>query len=340
MSKTKEQLRREKENARRRERRAEQRVQSAQKVRYAKTEEPAKLYTEDDVKVLLKKLIEAREKNPEIKIKPTREELKREKKKALLLAQLKDLEEPDEPQQKTHLKGKPLQFASSSPPDKKEEPVEPKPEQQPDKGSMKVKRKKWRLRLRKKTLPLYVEAPELIVEQLEPDYTTSYSKDAEIDLKKVQRNPELYIEINMVRKSRLVDAFYIFAEKKTFLYKKKEYNIKEDGIYLLPKKKGSYFMPTSFYREGKNDPVSFKQLNKGITGKALSLLYSENLYANLLFDNDEQKYNFFIVILLIGILVCWGVMYWMLFIRHGATPPPDGGVAPPISMIVPWRMWI
>jgi hypothetical protein len=328
MTKTKEQLRREKENARRRERRAEQQKE--------KTHEPEKLYTEDDVKVLLKKLIEAREKNPDIRIKPTREELERaekEKKKAALLAQLKDLDAPQ-----THLKGKPFKFKSSSPPAEKEEPVEPKPEQQPDKGSLKVE-KRGRFHWRKKTLPLYVEAPELIVEQLEPDYTTSYSQDAEIDLKKVQKNPELYIEINMVRKSRLVDAFYIFAEKKTFFYKKKEYSIKEDGIYLLPKKKGSYFMPTSFYREGKNDPVSFKQLNKGITGKALSLLYSENLYANLLFDNDEQKYNFFIVILLIGILVCWGIMYWMLFLRTGKTPV-DGGVAPPISLILPWRMWI
>ena len=321
MSKTKEQQRRDRENARRRERRAEQRLQrERKKLRPERISTPQvrapseRLYTKDEMRDIVKKVLL----DPPKLTRAERKALRREQK------------------QKEQKK---LQFAPSPatqpvPTKPAAEKEEPKPEQQPDQVQMK---KRLRFRFRKQTMPVYAEAPDLVTEQMEPEYTTRLSKDAEVDVKKVQKNPELYIEINMVRKSRLVDTFFIFAEKKKFLYKTKEYNVEEDGIYLLPKKRGKFFMPTSFYREGRPSPVSFRQTNKGITGKALSLLYSENLYSNLLFDVDEQKYNFFIVILLIALLVCWGIMYWMLFMRHGAPPPDGGGVAPPISLILPWR---
>ena len=72
------------------------------------------------------------------------------------------------------------------------------------------------------------------------------------------------------------------------------WKIDEKKIYLLPTKSG-FFMLTSFYKEGDNNPKSFKKTNKGITSKALSLLYNENLYLDM-FSPDETKYNFIIAI--------------------------------------------
>lgn len=138
---------------------------------------------------------------------------------------------------------------------------------------------------------------DTIQEQLEAPMTSIHCKDSikAEDLKKVEKNPENYIEINIIKKIRLVDSFYITSDLKKFKYKKIDYDIIEENVYILPTK-SKFFMPTCFFYEDKKDPVSFAQKNKGITGKALTLLYNPKLYKDL-FSGEEVQYNLFIVVL-------------------------------------------
>ena len=140
---------------------------------------------------------------------------------------------------------------------------------------------------------------DTIQEQIESPMTTTHSPESVKDdeLKKISKNPENYIEINFIKKIRIVDSFFIHSNIKEFTYGIVTYNIDEESIYILPTKKG-YFMPTCFYKEEVADPVNFKQKNKGITGKALSLLYDPKFYADL-FSGEEGKYNLFVVVMLI-----------------------------------------
>lgn len=160
---------------------------------------------------------------------------------------------------------------------------------------------------------------DMLEEQLDAGSTTRWSKDAEFDMRKVAEHPEQYIEINLIKKSRVVDTFFIFADKATFTYKDKKYNINEEGVYLLPKK--GFFIPTAFYYQNKTDPVGFKETNKGITGKALTLLYKHRLY-ELLLRVEDNSYNIFVIILSIVTLIVFAVALYFMF---GYTPDPAGG---------------
>lgn len=188
-----------------------------------------------------------------------------------------------------------------------------------------------RIRIRRKPKPEPEPEPvhdtvvDILEEQIDKTDTTRWSDDAEFDLSKVENHPERYIEINIVRKSRVVDTFFIFADKPKFKYKKETYNIKEDGIYLLPKK--GFFVPTSFYYEDTSDPVGFKQTNKGITGKAMTLLYKNRLYAQLL-KADDPNYNIFVIILVLAQLILFGVAMYFMYFHGGGGVPPSGGVSP------------
>jgi hypothetical protein len=199
---------------------------------------------------------------------------------------------------------------------------------------------RFRWRAKKKFDEIVPEAhePEVVSEQVEKPQTTKHCPESvkEDGLREVKKNPEYYIEINMVTKNRVVDTFFIPAEKKKIHYKTKEYVINEEAIYLLPTKLG-LFMPTCYYKEGTYEPRGFKQMNKGITGKALSLLYMEQLYTSLLYS-DDVKYNFFIVILSIAILICYGVGCYFLFINNGGLLPKEAVPLPPIDLIFPWRI--
>ena len=190
-------------------------------------------------------------------------------------------------------------------------PVKPKPEVKPEPTP------KRRTDAQEESLPEpESEQLDLVTEQMEKSDMTTYSPDAETNVKKIKKNPERYIEINMIKKSRLVDTFFIFADKKTFMYRKKKYHIIEDVVYLLPKR--GYFIPTCFYREGYEKPVGFRQTNKGITGKALSLLYRHQLYETLLRTEDKSM-NIFIIIFNLATLIIFGVALYFLY----AEPPPE-----------------
>lgn len=171
------------------------------------------------------------------------------------------------------------------------------------------------------------DKPDIVSEQ-EPGsyYTTEFCPEAVSDMKLIKKSPENYLEINIVKRSRVVDTFAVSIDRKSLTYKDKKYNITEKFIYLLPTKAG-YLMPTSFYKEDREEPVGFLNTNKGITGKALSLLYSEQLYATLLFSEDE-KYNLFIVILLIGCLIAFAVGCYFVFFHEGGLFGPAYPVYP------------
>jgi len=172
---------------------------------------------------------------------------------------------------------------------------------------------------------------DIIEEQTDDAHATRYSKDAEVDMKKVAEHPERYIEINIVKKSRVVDSFFIFADKPKFQYKKKTFHIREDGIYLLPRK--GFFIPTAFYYENTSEPIGFKQTNKGITGKAMTLLYKHGLYETLLSGDDPQLNRILIFLILIQ-LVLWGITMYFLFF-HQPEQAVDGGGAIQPAIIRP-----
>lgn len=171
------------------------------------------------------------------------------------------------------------------------------------------------------------DRPDVVIEQ-EPGsyYMTEFCPEAVSDMKTIRKSPENYLEINIVKRSRVVDTFAVSIDRKHIMYKGKKYNITEKYIYLLPTKAG-YLMPTSFYKEDRDEPVGFLNTNKGITGKALSLLYSEQLYATLLFSEDE-KYNLFIVILLIGCLIAFAIGCYFVFFHQGGLFGPAYPVYP------------
>ena len=140
---------------------------------------------------------------------------------------------------------------------------------------------------------------DTIQEQIESPMTSIHSPESikDNELKKISKNPENYIEINFIKKIRIVDSFYIHSNIKEFTYGSEVYIIDEESIYILPTKK-DYFMPTSFYKEGTTSPIDFINKNEHITGKALSLLYDVKLYIDL-FSGEEGKYNLFVVVMLI-----------------------------------------
>lgn len=154
---------------------------------------------------------------------------------------------------------------------------------------------------------------DTIQEQIESPMTSVKCPESikEKELKNIEKKPENYIEINFIKKIRIVDSFYIPSNIKKFTYGEIVYNIIEENIYILPTKKG-YFMPTCFYKEEIIDPVDFRQKNVGISGKALSLLYDVKLYIDL-FSGEEGAFNLFVVIMLLISICTFVVGCYYLF---------------------------
>ena len=186
-------------------------------------------------------------------------------------------------------------------------------------------------RIAPEALPPSENRPDVISEQKERPMTTPHCPQSikEDGLYDVKTSPESYIEINVITKSRVVDSFYVPSETKKFRYKKIDYDIDEEAIYLLPTKSG-YFVPSSYYKEGITTPKGFKQTNKGITGKAFSLLYMEQLYTSLLYS-DETKYNLFIVILSIALLCTFIAGLYLTIFYNGGVFPVQPPVMQPIT---------
>jgi len=131
------------------------------------------------------------------------------------------------------------------------------------------------------------------------------------------------MEVNIIRHDRTVDNFYIPANSNKFNYDNKEYIIESESILIVPLKSG-LIMPSCFFiqqkettKKDKNKnkfklPLKFLNLNKGITGKAMSLLYKEKLYLQLFYP-EVGKYNFFVVILSIATLIVFAIGMYFLY---------------------------
>jgi len=129
----------------------------------------------------------------------------------------------------------------------------------------------------------------------------------------IKENPNLFIEVNMIREDRTVDNFYIDGHKRKFTYNKHKYVIDNNSIYVVSLKNNMILPTVYFYEENKKKlSLKFKNLNKGITGKALSLLYNEKLYMQLFYPS-VGKYNFFVVVLSI---VCLGVFSGGIYLLY------------------------
>lgn len=134
------------------------------------------------------------------------------------------------------------------------------------------------------------------------------SKEITYDM--IKNNPDKYIEINMIRKNRIVDTFYKYTDETSFKYKGKKFTIDSDYMLLIPKK--DYFIPTLFYLQSKTKPLDFENHNKGIPSKILTLLYDLRLY-KMLIKIEQQKINLFIVILDFIILCILGGVTYLLY---------------------------
>lgn len=154
---------------------------------------------------------------------------------------------------------------------------------------------------------------DIMHEQLENPMITAHCPESikENELGGVKKHPENYIEINMINKNRMVDNFYLSFGKKSFRYRGTKYFVDEKRIFLLPSKSGLLTL-TCFYKEGSPKAKDFKQMNKGITSKALSILYKEELYQELLVS-ESKLYNFFIAIFSIILLIVQCIAYYLLF---------------------------
>lgn len=182
--------------------------------------------------------------------------------------------------------------------------------------------------------------PDIVLEQMEKSHTSIFCPESIKDenLKDVRKNPERYLEVNMVTNARIVDSFFIPISSKHFNYKKRKYVVKQEFIYLMPTKYG-YFMPTSFFRENDTDIKSFKKTNTGITGKAMSLLYDENLYVDL-FSGDDAKYNFFIVVLQIISLIVFSAALYLLFFYEPEQVQAQAPKVVQTLFFAPWRFML
>jgi len=283
-----------------------------------------KLYTKEEVKELMIRF--AKETLPPQEPEKPRKQTRRERKMMRLRKQLETMEQPEKPVEipikPTHLKGKGIQFR----------PDVPKTDALPIERRT-VLSKKFRKKYDEIVPPAHEpDQLETTEEQVERPMTTKHCPESikEDRLSEVRRSPENYIEINIILSSRVVDSFYIPSDKKHFHYKTKQYDISEEAIYLLPTKAG-FFVPSSYWKEGIPSPKGFKQTNRGITGKAMSLLYMEQLYTSLLYT-DETRYNLFIVILSIALLISFVAgLYLTVFYNGGVFPqpitpmPPIGG---------------
>lgn len=139
---------------------------------------------------------------------------------------------------------------------------------------------------------------------------TEKESTKEISKEMIWENPEKYLEVNMVgNKNNIIVTFHRYIDDNTFKYKSKTYNVKADGIVLIPKR--GYFSPTIFYKEGKSNPINFENTNKGIPSRALTLLYDLRLYRTLI-QIDKKNVNLILIILnIVSLIMLSAIIYCM-----------------------------
>lgn len=155
------------------------------------------------------------------------------------------------------------------------------------------------------------------------------------DIDQIRETPEAYLQVDMIREHRVVDTFFMPSETDEFVYLGKNYDIDDDSIFLQPFR--DQFIPTIVVRE-KKGTQKFKKINRGITGKALALLYRTKLYQTLLTPADD-KYNLFVILLVIIQLSALAfVVYFLISMGRlpGEVPDIPMPINPRPGIIFPW----
>jgi len=117
------------------------------------------------------------------------------------------------------------------------------------------------------------------------------------------------LEINIFKKNKTLETFYLGEDKKSFEFNNKKYLVdKKKSYYFF---EGNRFFFSLFYIEGKPNPVSFLNKNNGIPARALNLLWDTKLY-KVLVEYETDKTNLIIVILLLINLFLVGVRLYLL----------------------------
>lgn len=132
----------------------------------------------------------------------------------------------------------------------------------------------------------------------------------DLSMEDIQENPENFLEINIIRDTKIIETIYIYAKDKKFTYDDKEYDVDHDRNLHNPK--GNYVIPTAFYKEGEPIPIDFKNMNKGIPSKVLSLLYDTRLY-RILIQPETGNLNWILIIVTIIQIVMMGIVVWGLW---------------------------
>ena len=132
----------------------------------------------------------------------------------------------------------------------------------------------------------------------------------EVSIEKIEQHPDRYLEVNILKKNRIIDTFYVYADKYKFKYNDVTYNVRSKAIILLPKH--DYFIPAIYYKEGVTNPVSFENKNKGVPSRILTLLYDLRLY-KMLIQLERKNINIILIVLCIISLVAFGMLTYALY---------------------------
>jgi len=118
----------------------------------------------------------------------------------------------------------------------------------------------------------------------------------------IDKNPHLYAEINIVeKKTGMIRSFITYAKDQRFTYENFNYELQPEGMNLIPIKNS--FCPLYVFLEKHKNPVDFKNKNKHVPGRVLSLLYDLDTY-RILIQMEFKKLNMILVILgIVSIIV-------------------------------------
>jgi hypothetical protein len=130
----------------------------------------------------------------------------------------------------------------------------------------------------------------------------------------IKEHPELYIQADIIDTvTGIIDTKYIFAKDRTFEYpdddkEKMEYNIKPYGLNLLPL--ADNFIPVYTFIKGKPNPYDFKDKNKHVPSRIVTLLYDADTYKMFIVP-EHKNLNLVLVIIGIATIIILAVYAWL-----------------------------
>lgn len=143
------------------------------------------------------------------------------------------------------------------------------------------------------------------------------SDEIQPTFEEIKVHPENYLQVFVITRKRIVKTNYVLAKNKEFSLQDDSttYKVDPDRTYLLPRSTGG-IIPTSFYKEGKCDPIEIRNKNKGIPANALTLLWNPALYKPLV-KFDDKKYSIIVIGLILASIVMYAGTLYFLFVHNG-----------------------